>query len=324
MKIAHVHDVLETLAPRTGDPLDVGSEWEDERTIAGQIEGLCACGHTVVRVPFEQGFAACLMAEKHDCVFNISEGRTGRDRESIVPAVCQALDIPCTSSDAVGMGVTLNKAMCKAVARAARVVTPDWLLWRDASEIRRPPFGFPVFVKPNFEGSSMGIRPQSLVADMQALFEQASWVLTNIGPVLVEQAMPGPELTVALLGNEHPEIFPIAEIRTAGRIYDKSMKSKDRMEEEVICPAEIPGDIAERLVDDSLRLFTELGLAGAVRMDFKCDADGLPQFLEANPLPGLSRYYSVYTIQARAAGIGYDELMGRLVDLALARHSRGF
>lgn len=324
MKVAHVHDVLAALAPLPGDPLDVGAEWEDERTVAAQIAALEACGHEVVRVAFQPGFVERLLAQRPDCVFNISEGRRGKDRESLVPAVCQALDIPCTSSDAVGMGVTLDKALSKALARSLGIPTPDWVLWREVADIRPPPFDFPVFVKPNYEGSSMGIRPESVVHDMQALRTQARWCIERVGPALVESLLPGPELTVALLGNEAPRVFPVAEIRTGGRVYDKSMKGKDRMEEEIICPAPIPDDLAGRLVADSRRLFVELGLCGPARVDYKCDAGGEPQFMEVNPLPGLSPFYSVYTIQARSGGLAYDALIGRLVELAVQRHRRGF
>lgn len=318
MKIALVYDDLASLVPDPQDPLDVGGEWEDERTICGQAEALASLGYEVVRIPYDADFHRRLLDERPRVVFNIAEGRRGRDRESLVPALCRLLGIACTSSDAVGMGLTLNKALCKAVARAHGVPTPDWWLVREPGDFASLPENeAPLFVKPNLEGSSMGIRPESLVREPDALLPQVKWELENVGEVLVERALPGAEYTVGLLGDREPCALPIAEIRTHGKVYDKSMKSKDKLEEEILCPIATPYD--ESLVAWSKRLFVELGLSGFARFDFKCDAAGRPQFMEVNPLPGLSRYYSVFTIQAAAAGIGYEALLGRIVSLALLR-----
>ena len=322
MRVAHVSDDMKYLKPEPGDPQDLGSEWEDERTVLGQIEALEANGHEVIGLPFDRNLIEELQKARPDCVFNISEGRRGKDRESIVPALCRQLDIPCTSSDAVGMGVSLDKSMCKAIARSMGVPTADWALVRCAEDLRNVALEFPLFVKPNFEGSSMGIRPGSLVHSRQDLSRQADWLLEGIGPVLVEKMLEGPELCVALIGNEAVEAFPVAEVRTGGRIYDKSMKSKDRMEEEVICPAPIDDELAALLIGWSKRLFTQLGLAGLARFDYKCDLEGRPMFLEVNPLPGLSKHYSVYTLQAKAAGLSYEAMIGRLVEIAVGRHNR--
>lgn len=322
MKIAHVADNLSKLQIETGDPLDVGSEWEDERTILGQIEALEFAGHSVVRLNFDKNLYTHLASEKPDCVFNISEGKTGKDRESIVPAICKCLDIPCTSSDAVGMGISLDKALCKIIAEQQQIPTPKWQVVDDVNNLDDTGLNYPLFVKPVFEGSSMGIRPESLVDTREKLIKQVKWLTENIGKALIEENMPGRELTVALLGNNNPEAFPVAEIKTGNRIYDKSMKSKDRMEEEVICPAETDEETGLKLVEWSKKLFKVMGLSGLARFDYKCDKNGNPAFLEVNPLPGLSRYYSVYTIQAKAHGLSYEQMINRLTDLAIEKNLR--
>lgn len=321
IRVALVYDDLASLQACPDDPLDVGSEWEDERTVAGQAEALAANGFEVTRLPYDAEFLDRLRKWAPDVVFNIAEGRRGKDRESIVPAACRLLGIACTSSDAVAMGLSLDKSLCKAVARAYGIPTADWRLVRRADDLDHFSLPLPVFVKPNFEGSSMGIRPSSLVREAADLAPQVRWVLEHIGPALVETALPGAEYTVGLLGDETLTALPVAEIRTHGRIYDKSMKSKDKLEEEILVPAELDPAVAARLVRDSRRLFVELGLGGLARFDFKADAQGEPQFMEVNPLPGLSRYYSVFTIQAQAAGIAYTDLLGRLVRYALAAQS---
>jgi len=322
MKVALVYDDLSRLAPGPEDPLDVGSEWEDARTIAGQAAALAANGYTVASIPYDTHFFAALENERPDCVFNIAEGRRGKDRESIVPAICRSLDIPCTSSDAVGLGLSLDKDLCKHIAHAHGVPTPDWFVVRRIKALDSLALPFPLFVKPNFEGSSMGIRPDSIVRTAEQLRERVAWLLCKIGPALVETYMPGPELTVGLLGNDDPIAFPVAEVRTAGRVYDKTMKNKDKMEEEIVCPAPIAPESAGELVAWSKTLFHELGLAGMARFDFKCDAAGKPGFLEVNPLPGMSRYYSVFTFQAQAASLTYEQLIGRIVELALERRRK--
>jgi len=319
MKIAHVADNLLKLEVKKNDPLDVGSEWEDERTILGQIDALEDAGHTVVRLDFDDTLIENLLAEKPDCVFNISEGKTGKDRESLVPAICKFLKIPCTSSDAVGMGISLDKVLCKIIAKQQNIPTARWLVADNTKDLNDSDLQYPLFVKPVFEGSSMGIRPESLVKDKKHLKTQTSWLTKNIGPALIEEYLSGRELTVGLIGNNEPEAFPVAEIKTGDKIYDKSMKGKDSMDEEVICPAPIDAEIEKQLISWSKTLFKIMGLSGLARFDYKCDRDGQPQFMEANPLPGLSKFYSVFTIQASVAGLSYNEMIAKLVSLALKK-----
>ncbi len=324
MKVALVHDDLARLVSRPDDPLDIGSEWEDERTVAGQAEALRAAGHEVTRISHGPDLIAKLEAFRPDCVFNIAEGRRGKDRESIVPAVCRQMGFACTSSDAAAMALTLDKGLSKALARSLGIPTPDGIVVRRPGDLEGPLPSPPLFVKPNGEGSSMGIRPESVARTLEDAREAARRLLDAIGPVLLETFLPGPEYTVGLLGNEDPEAFPVAEIRTGGRVYDKSMKSKDRMEEEIVCPADLDPETATRLVDWSRTLWREMGLAGMARFDFKCDRNGRPAFLEANPLPGMSRFYSVYILQAATHGIGYERLLARIVDLAVRRAETEF
>lgn len=321
---AIVFDDLENLIPKADDPDGIGQEWEDKRTILGQKEALEANGYRVRLVTFDKQLIGRLEKERPSLVFNISEGHRGKDRESIVPAICRQMNIPCTSSDAAAMAMTLNKAISKAIAKATKIPTPQWTLVTEIGETPFLPFPPPYFVKPNAEGSSMGIGETSLAETKEAAFDAAWHIVETIGEAIIEQYLSDRELTVGLLGNENPVAFPVAEIRTGGRIYSKAMKSKDKMEEEVICPCDLPKEMQTRLIDWSKRLWRWMGIRGMARFDFKCDRQGNPTFLEVNPLPGMSKYYSVFTIQAKAYGLSYEAMIGKIASLAMERAKTEF
>ncbi len=165
----------------------------------------------------------------------------------------------------------------------------------------------------------MGIRRASLVRTDEELTRQVRWVLDNYGQdCLVEAFAPGREFCVGLLGNGKPEVLPIAEIRTAGDFY--SYEDKHEHRKELICPAKISGELAQEMTEMALTVFRLLDCRDLARADLKLDGQGQPAFLEINPLPGLSPYYSIYPQQAEAAGIAFGELIGQIIELACRRH----
>jgi len=257
-----------------------------------------------------------------ELVFNIAEGVRGRGRESIVPAWLDQVGIPYTGSDPLTLSLTLDKAMAKTVAQAHGVATPAWRCVYDESGLEGLGLEFPLFVKPNGEGSSMGIRRSSLAVREDELRRQVRWVLRHYRQgCLVEEYMPGREFCVGLLGNGEPEILPIVEVRTGTGFY--SYESKSVHDKELICPAELPRELAEHMRGMGRKLFREFRCRDLARLDLKLDARGVPRFLEMNPLPGLSPYYSIFTAQAEAAGMGFEELIGRIIASALERTESG-
>jgi D-alanine--D-alanine ligase len=315
----------------------VEAEYEDRPTIEWMRKTLSAIG-TVVDLPWSPLFIQELITSAPDMIFNITEGISGRNRESLVPAIAEAAGIPCTGSDATGLGISLDKGITKLIARETGIPTPDFRVFGSLEELERSlclgeseetvsaekggwesqrQLRFPLLIKPNGGGSSLGIRAGSKVYAPGELIREAEWIFTECNDtVLAEEFIPGREFASALFSRDgSPEVLPAAEIRIDGgnpdSFYFYDMKS--RHQKEVICPAEIPEKIQQRMDDWSLKLFERLGLKDLARVDYRLDHEGNLWLLEINPLPGLSPFYSVFPIQAKAGGISPEEIIHQLI-----------
>ena len=178
------------------------AEFDSEETIAALEGALTALGHEVERVGHVRALAARLVAGwRCDLVFNIAEGVTGFGRESQVPALLEAFEIPYTFSDPLVCALTLHKGMAKHVAHGCGVPTPNFALVTTAAEAAAVTLPLPLFAKPVAEGSSKGITAKSLVRSRAALVEVCAELLQRYGqPVLVEEFLSGREFTVGILG----------------------------------------------------------------------------------------------------------------------------
>ena len=308
----------------------VEAEYEDERTLSWMRTTLQQLG-SVIDLPWGPDILSRLARVELDVIFNITEAICGRNRESLVPALAEAKGIPYTGTDAVGLGVSLDKYLTKIIAHHLGVPTPDFLKvdsisqWKQLTP-RLAKLRFPVIAKPSTGGSSMGIRSGSKTESLAELYDMVKWVLDTFeGGVLVEEFIVGREFTVALLARLQLKIFPIAEIRvdegSPSSFY--SYEKKSIYQKEIICPADPPGNTADWMTDYACRVFEALGCRDMARVDFRVSSDGIPYFLEINPLPGLSPYYSTFPVQARAAGISPEDIVHQLIRNALTRHPEG-
>ncbi|MHC5035542.1 MAG: D-alanine--D-alanine ligase family protein, partial [Planctomycetota bacterium] len=139
-------------------------------------------------------------------------------------------------------------------------------------------------------------------------------------PCLVEHYVAGVDVTVGLLGNRRVEVLPLARIETPDGMY--SAEDKEKHERDIICPCNLPTELEEQLADWSLRIYDLIGARDFARVDYLLDQQGEAHFLEINPLPGLSPYYGVFPVLARAAGYSHTGLIGRIMKLALKRTRR--
>ena len=154
MRIALVYDEPGVWPSRTQQPNDLGAEFEDERTIRALLEAIRACGHEVLPVPLGSDFAQAIAKIDPDLVFNIAEGIRGSARESLVPGMLDQLDIPYTGSDGLTLAVSLDKGLTKTLAIGMGIRTPVFRVIRDEQELADCAWDWPLFVKPNAEGSS--------------------------------------------------------------------------------------------------------------------------------------------------------------------------
>ena len=322
MRIGFVYDPPR---PPDGSTDGVSAEYEDARTITW-IRDVLKSHAEVVEIPWSSKAAAALAGTNIDVIFNITEAAGTRNRESLVPALAEALGIPCTGSDSVGLGISLDKYLTKVIARHEGVPTPGFVLIRDADIDRihekTEGISFPIIIKPNTGGSSMGIQQKSRVETREDLEEVSKWVINEYQcDVLGEQFVVGMEYTSGILNTYADQLLPIAEVRLndgdPSAFYSIEQKSVHR--KEIVCPANLSGETEKDINDFALRIFNALGCRDFARVDFRLSGNGVPYFLEINPLPGLSPFYSIFPVQAEKAGIHPEELILMLVESALNR-----
>ncbi len=304
---------------------DEDAEFDDPATIVAIRDAIAAHGHEVVGLEADATLPATLVAANVDVVFNIAEGQGSRSRESQVPALLELLGIRYTGSDAVALGVTLDKSLAKAVVRAAGVATPLWTVMASGDEPLPELFRLPAIVKPLHEGSSKGIEADSLVADERRLRERARDVIGRYGqPVLCEEYVAGREITVGLLGSPVRVLPPMEVVFLNDEVLPLySFDVKKRFEELVRyeVPAKLTDAELAALERDSLAAFAAFGCRDVARLDFRLALDGTPTFLECNPLPGLAPGVGDLTFIAEAAGVSFEDLIGEILDCALQRVS---
>jgi D-alanine-D-alanine ligase len=279
----------------------------------------------VIKLGGDAGLIDRLRQTSIDIVFNIAEGIQGRNRESHIPALLEFLNIPYTGSDPLTLSLTLDKSMAKRVVMSEGIPTPRFKKVRRMEDLKGLDLSYPLFVKLCDEGSSKGVRLDSKVLDEPSLGEKTRWLLENYGPpILVEEFVTGPEFTVGILGNENPSVLGVMQIEIRGMapgeaIY--SLEIKREWEERVVyhCPPPIDPPLLDRIQEVALRSYCVLDCRDVSRVDVRVGKDGIPYFLEINPLPGLSPVYGDLPIMARRMGWSYAQLVKTIFHHALKR-----
>lgn len=268
------------------------------------VRALEAAGFAVTTIDAGQDIVDQLKAAAPDVVFNALHGRWGED--GCVQGILEWLGLPYTHSGVLASALAMDKERTKAVYRAAGLpVVPSLLALRDEVRQRHvmPP---PYVVKPNNEGSSVGVY---IVHDAANAPPQLDDVMPET--VMVEAYAPGREMTVTVMGDH---ALAVTDILTSGW-YDYHAKYATGGSRHVI-PAEIPAEIAEACLDYALRAHQALGCRGLSRTDFRWDEtrglDGLV-LLETNTQPGMTPT-SLAPEQAAHVGISFPELCRWLVE----------
>jgi D-alanine-D-alanine ligase len=256
-----------------------------------------------------------------EAVFIALHGGWGED--GTVQAFFDLAGIPYTGSGVLGSALAMNKDRAKRVFRASGISTPDWafveveegvLPHRDDLEDVIETLGSDLIVKPNAEGSTVGLSRAQSLDELEAGIELAARYGREI---IVEKFIPGRELTVAVLGDEP---LPVVEIIPEGGIYTyeaKYTKGRSRY----VVPADIPEDLAGDLQETALVAFEVLACEGFARVDFRLPPSGDYECLEVNTIPGMTPL-SLVPMAAKAAGIDFEELVNYIVELAIERGAR--
>jgi D-alanine-D-alanine ligase len=326
MRIGITFDLKVAAAPPPGQPDDFQEEFDSPETVEAVADVLRRRGHQVFLLGDGPAMLRRLLSDPPDFVFNFAEGQgIGRSREARVPAVLELLDIPFSGSDPATLGVALDKAAAKALVAADGIAVPRGRTVMSLADLDPiPPEWFPVLVKPAWEGSSKGIRRTSLVenplhlppvvSDLLRLYQQ---------PLLVEEFVDGREITVGIVGNDPPEVVGVMEVvprRQDGPfIYGLEVKRDYRNRVEYLCPPPLGHELLARIREAAVSCHRVLGCRDVSRVDFRL-RDGVPYFLEINPLPGLHPRDSDLVILARLSGWSYDRLIGSIFDAACQRY----
>jgi len=210
------------------------------------------------------------------------------------------------------------------------------MMLNSRTDVRNCELPFPLFIKPAFEGSGKGVSVKSLCHNRKELLKHFEYLMaTYHEPVLAETYLPGAEFTVAIMGNgDTARCLPIVGMNFddlpegAPPIYGYEAKwIWDTLDEPLKmfeCPARIPRKQAQAIRAAALDAYRALECRDWSRIDIRCDAEGVPNVVEINPLPGIlpdPRDNSCFPKAARAAGMSYDELIRTAADIAWQRIS---
>ena len=300
------------------------AEFDSEVTIEALCDALAGLGFVPERIGGVVKLAQRLAAgERWDGVFNFCEGLKGVSREAQVPALLEAYDIPYVFSDPLTMALTLDKAMCKRVVRDCGVPTADFAVIQNVGDADSVSLEYPLFLKPVAEGSGKGIGAHSKVGDLQAMKRCAAELLRKFEqPVLVERFLPGREFTVGITGTgDEATILGVSEIvKKSNYVGDGyGFENKEHWEDKVDIVGAPPTD-AKSAGDVALAAWRCLRCRDGGRVDIRCDANGVAQFMEVNPLAGLRPDYSDMWFIAAREGLSYQQLIGKLMDSFLKRY----
>ena len=303
----------------------VGGEGEHAALIADpSVTGLVRVGGAPVSVQREAE-----LVQRLDVVFPLIHGGYGEDGK--LQGLLEMADLPYVGSGVLGSAIGMDKDVSKRLLRAAGVPVVDGIVirrsdWKTApaagqAEARariESGIGYPCFVKPACQGSSVGVsRARSWDATREAIDE----ALTYDDKVLVEKAIDAREIEVAVLGNDDPQASVPGEIVTSGHeFYDYDAKYHDQGTQ-LLIPADVPPAQAQRLRDLAVQAFRALELSGMARVDYLVERTTGEAYLnEVNTLPGFTPV-SMYPKLWEATGVRYPQLVDRLIGLALDRHA---
>lgn len=314
---------------------DTYAEWDTWETINALKDSLEQY-HNVTLVEANEDAFNRFRELQPDIVFNIAEGAYGVSRETQIPAMLDMLQIPYTGSDALTLGICLDKARTKEILSYYGIQNAKFKVADNIDDIKNLSFDFPLMVKPVCEGSSKGIYSSSFVRNEHELYSEVNRITNEYNQsALIEEFLPGREFTIAILGNgSDTRILPIIEI-----VYDRypegivplySYEAKwilDTKESEFDvfdCPANIDPVLEEKIKRIALDTYNILRCKDWSRVDVRLDKNGEPSVIEINPLPGIipdPTENSSFPKAARVAGMTYEDMINSVLYAAAQRYS---
>ncbi|MFN8206464.1 MAG: hypothetical protein U0T82_03535 [Bacteroidales bacterium] len=322
LKVGLTYDLREDYL-REGYSHEETAEFDKEDTILALEEAVRNAGHNPVRIGHVRRLVEALATgERWDLVFNIAEGLHGLAREAQVPSLLDAYDIPYVFSDGLVLALTLQKAFTKRIIRDAGLPTADFFELRSLDQLQEIHLPYPLFAKPVAEGTGKGISGKSKISSEEELQDVCSDLLRTFNqPVLIETYLPGREFTVGVVGTG-------SKARTTGIMevhfvtdHDQSIYSLENKENyEQYMRYSVPEKaVSEACFKLALGVWDVLGCRDGGRIDIRLDENGVPNFIEVNPLAGLHPVHSDLPMLSRMNGISYQELIEMILESAITR-----
>lgn len=313
------------------------AEFDTPETIAAIHGALAKGGHEVIDVEMPgperlSEWMRRLTDLKPDIVFNTAEGYYGIGRESLGPTLFEQLQLPYVGSGPYGCFLTLDKFLTKQMVatRSVPVIEGYFVNSQDDLQTVASDVVYPVFVKPNYEGSSKGITSRSVCRDSDAFLAYASECL-KLFPlgILVERFVLGRDVAVPYIaglgdgGVMEPLEYVLASRQGIGdNVYDYELKNgDDDAAVSVRCPADIEPSTRLQLIEMMKRIVPVTGAVDFARADFRITPEGEVYFLELNALPSLQPGAGVFEA-AKMLGLDYDQTILKMLDAATSRLKR--
>jgi D-alanine-D-alanine ligase len=314
ISVASARSVLDALDPDRYETTAIEIARDGRWALAAANTVELTSGSPTESLPVLADSAPAEAIGRVDVVLPVLHGPFGED--GTVQGLLELAGVPYVGAGVAASALCMDKDLFKAVLRDRGIAVARNVTVRNG-DVPEHPFPYPVFVKPARLGSSVGISKVKAEDDLVAAIDLAR---RHDDKVLIEEFVPGTEVECGVLGNRRPIASVVGEIVAHADWYDYSAKY-DEGGMDLIVPARIPEDIAERVQEIAVDSFIATECEGMARIDFFVRPDGEVVVNEINTIPGFTAT-SVYAKLFEASGIPYGELLDRLIELALERHER--
>jgi D-alanine-D-alanine ligase len=335
LKIIVLYDrvlVDEEDAPTAGDKSPVVRTLDKKEVEEEVLDALTKLGHEPVMHELDGTTKSLLALARMDCdlVFNLTESFADDDTADFkIAGFLELIGKHYTGSGTHGLLLAQDKAIAKKIFAFHGVLTPTFAKsFRGRLDFSHD-LHFPVIVKPAREDGSIGIEFSAVVSSIRELMERMDWLHANFdSPVLIEEYIDGREMYVGVLGNDKPEALPVIELdlsklpdgtpRIAAAEVKWGKGTKAYRDTKSAIATDLPEETVLALQQTAVAAYQALELRDYGRVDMRLQPDGRVQVIEVNPNPWLSSR-AEFAMAARKAGRTYSQIIGEIVDLAMAR-----
>lgn len=288
-------------------------------------EALEKGGHEVVPVPANVDMLRKIMdIGDIDIIFCHYAPMENLQLQGNVFAALELLGIPIVGSGMFTQALGLSKETTKVILRSIGIPTTKSQVFMAEDEELSEELkeAFPLFVKPESEAASVGVHEDSYVENEEQLRKTLKRIFSELNPpILVEEYLPGREFTVGVLEEEPLLALPVLELKFTEDSPTNYQSIETKLQKTLIkeVPADIPKELSKKMQDMAIKAFKALRADVYARVDMRLDKNGEPQVIEFNTMPGLEKGKSFFEDSAIEAGIDYDTLINKMVDIAWAK-----